>query len=89
MAVPAYSQVDVQVRLNGPSGKPPLGVTSKFIDAPNIKAINIVIIALFLSSASLAVLIRTYTIFLSYVLLHTRTVSLGSRRSGHQQTKRS
>ncbi len=61
MAVPAYSQVDVQVRLNGPSGKPPLGVTSKFIDAPNIKAINIVIIALFLSSASLAVLIRTYT----------------------------
>lgn len=87
MAVPAYSQVDVQVRLNGPSGKPPLGVTSKFIDAPNIKAINIVI-SFYLQRVwpfSYVPILR----FLSYVLLHTRTVSLGSRRSGHQQTKRS
>ena len=67
MADPAASptadqlQAALQKLLNEPAGVPPAGVTSNFIDPPNLDAQLYVTAALTLSFAACAVIIRIYT----------------------------
>ena len=54
-------QAEIQSLLNGPAGKPPAGVASDFENPPNIDGTIVPILALCVTIATLAVLIRLYT----------------------------
>ena len=55
------SQAKTQAILNGPAGRPPVGVVPNFHDPPNLDTAVTTIVAVCLFTSTLAVLIRMYT----------------------------
>ena len=59
--LPTLAPEVLQSLLDGPAGQPPSGVIPNFQDPPNLNVLVIITIALCVSSATIAVLIRIYT----------------------------
>ena len=47
--------------LDGPAGKPPIGITPNFVDPPNLHTTTVATVAVCVAFGILAVVIRLYT----------------------------
>ena len=51
----------LQALLDGPAGKPPLGITPNFVNPPNHATLAIAVMAIGLTISTLVLMIRMYT----------------------------